>query len=195
MKNCTTGFPNSYDILSWLELGPDGVALASGRLHISYTQFPYQGLEHPDHESCRPDGWIDACIFHIWSLSVRSMKTDVRTVELCMHDLPYEGERSDRNTHRPDGCSCLPIYVFWKEIFQPVEYWNLLDMLLRSSDGCKMEQFEGSRHRGRSRRKVLIVWTDDAWTVERSDGISRRPDGCKASNFFNLESVQNLLEA
>jgi hypothetical protein len=26
------------------------------------------------------------------------MKTDVRTVELCMHDLPYEGERQDGNT-------------------------------------------------------------------------------------------------
>jgi hypothetical protein len=37
------------------------------------------------------------------------MKKDVRTVELCMHDLPYEGERLD-------GCNYLPISVFWKEI-------------------------------------------------------------------------------
>jgi hypothetical protein len=50
------------------------------------------------------------------------MKTDVRTVELCMHDLPYEGEHSDGNTHLLDSCSCLPISVFWKEIFQPVEH-------------------------------------------------------------------------
>jgi hypothetical protein len=50
------------------------------------------------------------------------MKTDVRTVELCMHNLPYEGERLNGNTHRSDGCSCLPISIFWKEIFQPVEH-------------------------------------------------------------------------
>jgi hypothetical protein len=44
------------------------------------------------------------------------MKNDVQMVELCMHDLPYEGERLDENTHRPNGCSYLLISVFWKEI-------------------------------------------------------------------------------
>jgi hypothetical protein len=44
------------------------------------------------------------------------MKNDVQMVELCMHNLPYEGDRLDRNTHRLDGCNCLPISVFWKEI-------------------------------------------------------------------------------
>jgi len=38
------------------------------------------------------------------------------------------------------------------------------------------------------------VRTDDAWTVERPDEISSRPDGCKGSDFSNLESGQNLLE-
>jgi len=32
-----------------------------------------------------------------------------------MHDLPYEGERPDGNTHRTDSCSCLPILVSVKE--------------------------------------------------------------------------------
>jgi hypothetical protein len=35
--------------------------------------------------------------------------------------------------------------------------------------GCKLEQFEASRHRGRSGRKVLITQTDDAldsWASE-----------------------------
>jgi hypothetical protein len=50
------------------------------------------------------------------------MKSDIQTVELCMHDLPYEGELPDGNTHRPNSCSCLPVPVFWKEIFQPVEH-------------------------------------------------------------------------
>jgi hypothetical protein len=32
------------------------------------------------------------------------------------------------------------------------------------------------------------------WTVGRPDGISCRPNGYKGSDFFDLESVQNLLE-
>jgi hypothetical protein len=57
------------------------------------------------------------------------------------------------------------------------------------------EQFEASRHRGRSRRKVLVVQTDDAWTVERPDGISCRSDGCKGTELTVLNSAQSLLEA
>jgi hypothetical protein len=48
---------------------------------------------------------------------------------------------------------------------------------------------------GRSGWKVLIVRTDDTWTVERPGGISRHPNGCKGSDLADLESVQNLLEA
>jgi hypothetical protein len=60
-------------------------------------------------------------------------------------------------------------------------------MLLRRLDGCKLEQFEASRHRGRFRRKVLVVRTDDAWTVEGPDEISCRLDGCKGTEFNYLE--------
>jgi hypothetical protein len=51
-------------------------------------------------------------------------------------------------------------------------------MLLKRLDGCKLESFEASRHRGRSGWNVLVVRTDDAWKVECPDGISHRPDGC-----------------
>jgi hypothetical protein len=64
--------------------------------------------------------------------------------------------------------------------------WHL-DVLLICPDRCNLEQFEASRHRGRSGPKALVVRTDDAWTVER-------PDGCKGSDFSDLESGQNLLE-
>jgi hypothetical protein len=60
------------------------------------------------------------------------------------------------------------------------------DVLLKHLDGCKLEQFEASRHRGRSGRKVLFVRMDDAWTVERPDGKSSRPDCCKGSDFSDL---------
>jgi hypothetical protein len=45
-----------------------------------------------------------------------------------------------------------------------------------------------------SGRKVLVVRMDDALTDEHPYDISCRPDGCKVSDFFDLESVQNLLE-
>lgn len=44
------------------------------------------------------------------------------------------------------------------------------DVLLKRPDGWKLEQFEASRHRGRSGRKVPVVWTDDAldsWVSKR----------------------------
>jgi hypothetical protein len=67
-------------------------------------------------------------------------------------------------------------------------------MLLRRPDGCNLEQFEASRHKGRFRKKVLVIRTNDALTVDRLDGISSRPNGCKGSDSSFLESVQNLLE-
>jgi hypothetical protein len=36
------------------------------------------------------------------------------------------------------------------------------DVLLKCWDGCKVEQFEASRHKGWSGRKVLVIRTDDA---------------------------------
>jgi hypothetical protein len=65
-------------------------------------------------------------------------------------------------------------------------------VLLRRPNGCNLEQFEVSQHRGRSRWKVLIIRMDDALTVKRPNGILCRSDGCKGSDFSDLESVQNL---
>jgi hypothetical protein len=63
--------------------------------------------------------------------------------------------------------------------------WSL-DVLLIRLDRCKLEQFEASRHKGRFGRKVLDVQTNDAWTVERLDGMSCSPDGCKGSDFTDF---------
>jgi hypothetical protein len=67
-------------------------------------------------------------------------------------------------------------------------------VLLRRPDGCNLEQFEASRHKGRSGQKVLVIQTDDTLIVECPDKILHRPDGCKGSNCSYLESMQNLLE-
>jgi hypothetical protein len=54
------------------------------------------------------------------------------------------------------------------------------DVLVKHSDGCKLEQFEASWHRGRSGRKVLVVGTNDAlnsWTSGRYITSSERLQG------------------
>jgi hypothetical protein len=187
MDNCAIGFPNFAEILSWIEPCPDSVALASGRSHFSCTQFPYQSLARPDHSICRSDSWSDACNFHIWSSTTRTMKTVVRTSEIWMLNLPYLWACPDRNPHRPDGSAVFPYLCFEKKSHSWSNTEWRPDVLLRRSDGCKLEQFEASRHKGRSGWKVLVVRTNDAWTVERLDGISRRSDGCKGTEFNCLE--------
>jgi hypothetical protein len=68
------------------------------------------------------------------------------------------------NPRRPDGYSDLPISVFWKEI---LKLWSNTegrpDGLLKRPDGCKLEQFEASRQRGRSGREStssgqMMIW-------------------------------------
>jgi hypothetical protein len=56
--------------------------------------------------------------------------------------------------------------------------------------GCDVEK-SGRMQVGTVRRfsTQSKVWMDDAWTVERSGGISRRPDGCKGSDFSDLKTV------
>jgi hypothetical protein len=61
-------------------------------------------------------------------------------------------------------------------------------VLLRHLNGCNQEQFEASGHRGTSRRKVLVVRTDDALTDERPDRIPHHPDGCKGTELHYFES-------
>jgi hypothetical protein len=88
----------------------------------------------------------------------------------------------------------FPYLCFGKKSHSWLNTERCPDVLLRRPDGWNLEQFEASRHRRRSGWKVLAIWTDNAWTVERPDGISCRPDGFKGSNFSDLESEQNLLE-
>jgi hypothetical protein len=67
------------------------------------------------------------------------MNSDVRTVELCKHDLPYEGECPDGNTHRPNGCSCLLCLCFEKKSLNLSNTEKRPNVLLRRPDGCNLE--------------------------------------------------------
>jgi hypothetical protein len=62
------------------------------------------------------------------------------------------------------------------------------DGLLKRPDGCKLEQFEASQQRGRSGQKTMSSGRMMLWTAGR-------PDGWQGTKFFDLQTVQNLLEA
>jgi hypothetical protein len=54
------------------------------------------------------------------------------------------------------------IYVLERKSFYLPNTERRPDVLLRRPSGCNREQFEASRHRLESGRKVLVVRTDDA---------------------------------
>jgi hypothetical protein len=187
MDNCAIGFLNFAEILSWFELHPNGVALSSGQSYFSYTQFPYQGFECPNQGNGCPSSWFDAHNFHISSLRVQTMKAGIRTSEFWMCDLPYWWARLGGNPHRPDSCSDLPIFCVLERnpttcrtpsVVQTC-YWNVrTDASWNSSK--LLDKEEGPDGKFSSSEQMML------WTVGRSDGISRRPDGCKGSDFSDL---------
>jgi hypothetical protein len=101
----------------------------------------------PDHTDWRPDFWISIAI------------------------LPYGWAYPDRDPHRPDGCSNLPISMFWKEILR-------LDRTLRIiRTGC------------------WIVWTDASWSSSKLLEIEEGPDGnpCRLDGwYFSLMGVRTV---
>jgi hypothetical protein len=129
------------------------------------------------------------------------MKADVRMVEL-MHAISiYEAWASEpwRLTSGQLNFVCMTClmkesvwtgtHIIWtvaavfsylcfgKKSFNLSNTERHLAVLLRCPDGCKLEQFKGSRHRGRSKRKVLVGRTNDAWKVERNITSSGRMQG------------------
>jgi len=137
----------------------------------------------------RPDGCTSAARhYHIKALSVRTLKIDVRTVELVhaifIYEawsfgpwrltsgrlnliytfLPYRGHRPDGITHRPDGSSRLPITVSWG----------------RNPNSCQTLNGVGTI--------CHYVWTDAILnfsklldTDGRLDGIPHHPNGWRGT--------------
>lgn len=168
---------------------------------------------------CRPYGHtLAARNFHIKTWHIRTIRSVIQTIDL-MHTISIYDARTSGSWRLTSGCldfectTCLmderiqigihivrmvaavfPYLCFGKKSHSWSNTKWRPDVLLKRPNGCKLEQFEAFRHRGRFGLKVLIVQTDVAWTVERPDGISRRLYRCKGSDFFDLESVHNLLE-
>jgi hypothetical protein len=151
-----------------------------------------------------PDGrTLAARNFHIKASRVWIIEHVVRTVDLMHANSIYVAHASGRLDFECTTClmderirtrihivqmvaAVFPYLYFRKKS----DSWSNTkwrsDVLLKRPDGCKLEQFEASGHRGRFGHKVLVVRTDDAWTIELPDGISRCLDGCKGSDFTDL---------
>jgi hypothetical protein len=118
--------------------------------------------------------------FHIKALRVRTMKTGVQTSEFWKRDLPYGwGVWMGIHIVRTVA-SVFPYLCFGKKSHSWSNTKWRPDVLLKRLDRCKLEQFEASRHRGGSGRKVLVVRTDDAldsWASGRYITSSGRLQG------------------
>jgi hypothetical protein len=68
------------------------------------------------------------------------------------------------------------------------------DRLLKCLDVCKLEQFEASRHRGRSRWESTSSGRLMYWKARHPDGITHRPDDWQETEFSDLQTVHNVLE-
>jgi hypothetical protein len=109
---------------------------------------------------CRPDGRTSAASnFRIKASSVRTKGMVVRTVDL-MHAISISDARtSGRLDFECDTClmdECVrtvaanfPYLCFGRKSHSWSNTEYCLDVLLKRPDGCTLEQFEASQHRGR----------------------------------------------
>jgi len=137
--------------------------------------------------------------------------TGVRTSGFELWYLPYGWERPEGNPCHLDGCSNLPISVFWKETLKlwlntesRPDWWNVR----MDASWCNLKLLDIEE----VRTGIHVVWTDDAlvwwasgrydmlsrrlvlWTAGRPNGMTRSPDGWQGTKFSDLQTVQNLLE-
>jgi hypothetical protein len=137
--------------------------------------------------TCRPDSCtFTASNFHIKASCVRTKGMVVRKVDqmhaISISDARGSGPRGLTSEHLDFECnSCLMNERVWtgfhivRTVVVNFPYlcfgkksrsWSNTechsDVLLKRPDGCKLEQFEAFRQRGRSERKVLVVRTEDA---------------------------------
>jgi hypothetical protein len=112
----------------------------------------------------------DTCATGPWWLASRRLDFECDT---CLMDLAC----SDGNLRRTNGCSNLPIFVFWKEILKlgrtlsdvRTGYWNLRTDANWSSSKL-LDTKEGPN------RKFSSSGLMKLWTAGRLDGMTRHLD-------------------
>jgi hypothetical protein len=86
--------------------------------------------------------------------------------------------------------------VFWKEILKLVEHRESSGRAAETSgrkqarvDSKLLDTEEGPDEMFSLSGRMML------WTVGHPDGMTRRPDGWQGTEFSDLQTVQNLLEA
>jgi len=136
-----SAFQNFAEILSWFEPRPDAVALLSDGRTFTASNFHIKALR--------------ISIYVALALGPRRLASRHLNFE-CATCLMDEYVRT--GIHIPRTVATIFPYLYFgkKSHSWSNTKWRP-DVLLKHLDGCKLEQFEASRHRGRSRRKVLVI--------------------------------------
>jgi hypothetical protein len=140
------------------------------------------------------------------------MLIGVWTIGFELRYLPYGWARPDENPRRLDGWFNLPLFELGKKIWSLFEHWEWSG---RATESSKQMQAGAVRSFSIQRKvwtEIQVVRTNDAldwcasgrydtssgrlelWTAGRPDGMTRRPDGWQGTEFFNLQTLHNLLK-
>jgi len=127
--------------------------------------------------------------------------TGVQTSGFELRYLPY-------GWARPDGCSNLPISVFWKKSWSLIEHWESSGRAAESSGRMQATVVWSFSTQMKVRTGIDVIRTDDAlvwsasgwydtssgrlmlWIAGCPDDMTRRPDGWQGTEFSDLQTVQ-----
>jgi hypothetical protein len=151
----------------------------------------------------RPNGRTSAASnFHIKASCVQTRRMAVRTGDL-LHAISISVICTSGPWWLSSGCLDLnyDTYLMDERVWTGIHVVRTIAtifpylILERKSeawsrpDVCKLEHFEDSRHRGRSGRESTSSGRMMHWTAGRSNGMTRRPDGWRGTEFFDLQIV------
>jgi hypothetical protein len=165
-----SGFQNFVEILSWFEprpdmlpCRPDGRTSAARNFHIEASRVRTKGMVVQTVDLMHAISIYDARASGPWRLTSRRLNFECDTY--LMNERIRTGIHISRTV-----ATIFPYLCSGKKSHSWLSTECRSDVLLKRLDGCKLEQFEASQHRGRSGRIVLVVRTDDAldsWTSGR----------------------------
>jgi hypothetical protein len=147
-------FPELSRVRTVLPCRPDGRTLAARNFHTKAWRFRTITYAIRTVNLMHTISIYEAHASGLWKLSSERLNFE------CMTCLMNERVRTEIHIVRMVA-AVFPYLCFGKKYHS----WSNIewrpDVLLKRSDGCKLEQFEASRHRGRSGRMMLgqlSVW-------------------------------------
>jgi len=168
-------FPNLSHIRTVLPYHPYSRTLAVSNFHIKASRVRTKGMVVQTIDQMHAISIYVARASGPWMLSSGRLNFECAT---CLMD-----ERVRTRIHIVQTIAAIfPYLCFEKKSHSWSNTECRLNMLLKLPNGCKLEQFEASWHRGSSELKVLVIRMDDAldsWTSRRYIMSSRQLQGIR----------------